>query len=97
MGQHIRIVGLAEIQRFPVPESGLHRQLPASMSSIQIRILDFGRRDLVFFKFLVEGAARDPKTLRGLLDTSMLLIEHSLDVLLFELNERQIGIEKGGA
>ena len=51
----------------------------------------------MLFDFLIERAAGDPETLRGLLNTAMLLMKHSLDVLLFELKERQIGIEKGCA
>ena len=94
VGQHSVFLGFAEIQRFYVGSVGGG---PAeSIWDVQYsdRRLDFGRRDLVFFEFLVEGAARDPETLRGLLDTPTLLLKHALDVLLFELQQREIGVEK---
>ena len=53
-------------------------------SSIQTCRLDFGRLDLVFLDFLIEGAARDPETLGSFLDAAALLLKNPFDVLLFE-------------
>jgi hypothetical protein len=97
VGQHFVFVGFAEIQRFSVGQKG---DGPAdSIWDVQYLdcSLDFGHRDLMLLNLLIKRAARDPKTLRGLLNATTLLMKHSLDVLFFEFQKRQMGIEKGCA
>lgn len=56
--------------------------------------LDFGRDYLVLLDFLVKGTAGDPEPFGRLLDPPSLFIQHSLDVLLFKLQECQACIQE---
>lgn len=56
--------------------------------------LDFGRDDLVLFDLLIERTSGYAEPLRGPLDPPALLVQHSLDMLFLELDEREASVEK---
>ena len=64
------------------------------MSRIQTCGLDFGHRDLVLLDLLIKRASRDAETFGRLLNATLLLLKHSLDVLLFKLYEGETRVEK---
>ena len=64
------------------------------MSKIQTCGLDFGHRDLVLLDLLIKRASRNTETLGGLLNATFLLMQHSLDVLLFEFYQCEPSIQK---
>jgi hypothetical protein len=67
------------------------------MSRIQTRGLDFGHEDLMLLDLLIKRASGNAETLCSLLNATFLLLQHSLDVLLFEFQKRQPGVEKRSA
>ncbi len=55
-------------------------------------ILDFRRGYVEFLNLLIERTPRDAQSLRGLFDLPAFLLENSLNVLLLQLDEREISI-----
>src|SRR5262249_30299551 len=64
------------------------------VSEIWNPILDFGRRDLMLLYLLIERTSWDPEPLRGLLNATAFLLQHTFYVLFFELKQGQAGVEK---
>src|SRR5262245_6256265 len=65
------------------------------LSSIWTAGLDFGHRDLMLLNLLIKRASRNAETFGRFFYSPSFLLQHALDVLFFEFQKRQSGVEEG--